>query len=252
MRCPYCHCDFQSELNYKRHVKYCYKTPKECEHCQESVPGHKHWTDHGDNCDLRPIQCNFCRNPFIYRTIGKHLSVCDELNKLLMKHNVECNTEKYTYFQTVIKQLLIKRKARYFRDYLISIYLDEPLIMKMLYCVSHFPEVMTTSQLAIEIWQYFPQRMLSDIKFIMGKEFTCSFMISFCDELKLNYKATTESFYISDKEWDLMLVEVGELNWQFVANKERAEKYRNSALEVLGKYMNVYVSRMIMDYYFVL
>jgi hypothetical protein len=247
MKCRHC-------KRTNTHDKHCPNKPQLCEHCQKSIGNRfEYHSYHGNSCAQRVIRCNFCKKNFLLNLIGDHLIVCEELDKLLFeKYNFKCTEydKNLSYFITRIF------KTSYCNQFYNLLFRadNEALRIKTFYWLSQFPYVVLDDNGNCEnyITRYFPKKLLPEMKFIMGKYFTPKFLVMLLDDLDIEWKHTQDYWFKSfpPDQWDLDIIEAGDLIWCFVKDKDRAEKYKKTVLYLLGEKMNVYMAKMILNYYF--
>lgn len=270
-QCVYCRRKISGGKDeLQRHINvYCANFPTKCEYCLKIGTRLHHRTYHGDHCIQRTKRCQFCEKKMPIITFGKHLCMCEALDKrLLEKHNLVCDTvNKSSWIELLDNILKCPWKKYVIRDFLQT---EDALPIsnriKLLYCFSNCgvfekmlragsPETPFVNSFAEMIFTNISLKLFPEIKFIMGRNFSKYHFVELCRIHSVVCHITEDvilySFPMSKQFWIISTMDIGTCCYQFVDDKMEAQRYFDMIHEMLdATRMNVYVNKIIKDYYY--
>lgn len=262
IQCLKCHVvlSVRNRRTMKNHLKNsCPNRPVTCEVCDVTTIWSTYQNYHGDNCEEKEVSCVFCSHKTTYEMIHHHLCFCPILDEMLltkynsklqlsmfiklrevsgnMKHAALCDAQNAGMFKLVVENFIL-------RNY------DADLSLRLFYCAKQFnfnilPHPLSIYDRISDNYKRFPFAILPDLKFILGDHLTEETLTILNNIKKFDpwlyekteYNSFTHSQIIADN-----------VHFTFIRCINEAKRYFNAITEILHDDLNIYVSRMIIDY----
>jgi hypothetical protein len=246
---------------FENHQATCLNKLK-CDVCQLLFHKVSYDEAHGDNCDERIIKCVFCSLEMKHGQIVSHLCICAKLDNLLPRIPHEKNeifSDDLPSMQMTLKHMKItshteKHGGNTYRNGMMTIMRNKSLYFnqKIFYCSKQFDFAifdlkrhMSWYSDAVEMYVLFPSTLNHHLKFIQGKHLNPDVLRT------LNDKGKFQSWSLAETIWEHITITdiiADGMSFQFVDDKETAKKLITEIVELLHQHLNIYVSRMIIDY----